>query len=104
MNQDKFDIIVIDDTKYETKLTETFRRRKKYQKPDPRKVYAFIPGTIRNIFVKTGQDIKKGDKLLILEAMKMKNIVSSDFNGKVVKVLVSTDQIVAKNDLLVEME
>jgi biotin carboxyl carrier protein len=104
MNEDKYVVLEIDGTKYETLSTETFRRRKKYQVADSRKVYAFIPGTIRDIFINVGQSVKKGDSLLLLEAMKMKNIVKADFTGKVAKIYVQSEQIVAKGDLLVELE
>jgi biotin carboxyl carrier protein len=45
-----------------------------------------LPGTVREIFVKVGDTINVGDKLLILEAMKMENIINSDKAGKVVAI------------------
>jgi len=43
-----------------------------------------IPGTIIDVFVKVGDVVKAGDKLIILEAMKMENVINSDQSGKVI--------------------
>lgn len=71
---------------------------------DNKKITAFIPGTVREIFVQKGQAVKEGEILLILEAMKMRNRVKSPINGTVKNVFVHTDQNVAKSFVLVELE
>lgn len=96
--------LIIDDTVYETKLTRKFRLRKKYEAPNPKHLNAFIPGIIRDIYVKPGQLINEGDKILILEAMKMKNTVTSEINGKIKEIKVTTGKMVTKNQLLIEFE
>lgn len=93
---------VIDETTYDTELTSKYLNRKKWKPIDTSKVIAFIPGTIREIFVTENQDVKKGDKLLILEAMKMKNLLLSDQNTKIKKILVSKEEKVVKNQVLIE--
>ena len=98
------DKLVIDDTVYETRLTKKFLARKKYVPQDPDKIYAFIPGTIRDIFIQPGQQVSQGDPLLILEAMKMKNEIQASRNGIIKAVLAVKDQRVAKNELLLEFE
>lgn len=100
----EMETLVIDDTVYETKLTTKFRHRKAYERPDRNKLVAFIPGTIREIYVQEGQQVKEGDKLLILEAMKMKNTIFAAFDAKVKKIYISTEKNVAKNDLMIEFE
>jgi biotin carboxyl carrier protein len=45
---------------YRTLLTKKFANRTPYAPPDPRKVMAFIPGTILKVLVKEGQKVKKG--------------------------------------------
>lgn len=102
--ENDFSQILIDDTNYQTTLNAKFQRRKPYKNPDSRKIYAFIPGTIKQVFVSNGQTVKKGAPLLILEAMKMKNNVVSSIDGKVKKVYVQVDQKVANKELLVELE
>lgn len=96
--------LIIDDSAYSTRLTKKFERRKTYEGEKSNEVRAFIPGTIREIYVKPGDIVKKGDKLLVLEAMKMKNRIFSPINGKVKKVHIKSEQRVAKNDMLIELE
>lgn len=94
----------LDDTVYRTRFTKKFELRKSYQPVNKNEIRAFIPGIIRDIYVKPGDYVHRGDKLLVLEAMKMKNRIFSPVNGKVKKVCVKSDQKVAKNDLLIELE
>ncbi len=100
----EFQKIVIDDTHYETKFTHSYINRKKYSPADPKKFFSVIPGLILEIFVKNGQTVKKGDKLLVLEAMKMKNYITSPLNGKIKIVNVLQNDSVPKGHLLVELE
>lgn len=100
---DKYQYINIDNIKYKTRLTQKFIKRKIYEEKDPRKVLAFIPGTIRKVFVTQGKKVREGDKILILEAMKMNNIIISPLDGTVKQVNVKQGKIVAKNELLIEI-
>ncbi len=90
--------------KYRTLLTEKFQKRKVYQAKDPKMILAFIPGTIRKVSVKEGDKVKAGDLLLILDAMKMKNQILSPLEGIVKKVNAKTGNIVAKDQVLIELE
>ncbi len=96
--------LIIDDTVYTTKLTNKYKMRKPYAAPDPKKVNAFIPGIIRDITVKKGQNVKEGDKLLVLEAMKMKNTVTAHREGRIKEIKVQCGDMVLKNQLLIEFE
>jgi biotin carboxyl carrier protein len=100
----KINILNIDDTFYQTQLTKKYKSRKPYTVPDPKKVYAIIPGIIRDINVKVGQNVKEGDKILILEAMKMKNILLSHRAGKVKEIKIESGDMVFKNQVLIEFE
>lgn len=64
-------------------------------------VKAPMPGKILDVRVKAGDVVTKGQTLLILEAMKMENVVKSSADGTVSQVAVSTGQTVEKNQLLV---
>jgi biotin carboxyl carrier protein len=64
-------------------------------------VKAPIPGTVLKIEVKTGDQVKKGDVLLLLEAMKMENEIISPFDGTVTSVNVETGGSVNSGDVLV---
>jgi biotin carboxyl carrier protein len=96
--------LLIDDTEYQTKFHAKFLRRKKYEMKDEKKITAFIPGTIKQIYVKAGMTVKRGDKLLVLEAMKMENNLIAPINGIVKAVYVDSGQLVMKDALLVEIE
>ncbi len=95
--------LTIDGVKYKTLLTKKYTEREKYEEVDDRLVYAFISGTINRIDVKVGKKVKAGDSLLILEAMKMNNVIKSTCNGVVKKITIKTGEHVTKGDLLIEL-
>ncbi len=63
-----------------------------------------MPGLIVSIQVQVGDTIKKGDSLLILEAMKMENVLKATGEGKIKNIKVNTRQNVEKNQVLIEFE
>ena len=67
-------------------------------------VKAPMPGLVLRITVEVGQEVNKGDNLIVLEAMKMENIIKATGIGKVKNILVTEKQAVEKNQLLIEME
>lgn len=67
-------------------------------------VRAPIPGTIVSVEVAPGQEVKYGDTLVVLEAMKMKNLIRSPRDGRVAEVLVQPGQSVMYNDVLVRYD
>jgi len=99
-----FKYLLIENIKYRTLLTKKYLSRKPYEKKDIKKITAFIPGTIKKVYVKPGKKVKEGDKLLILEAMKMKNELLSPTQGTVKTVLVKSGDMVSKSQLLIEFE
>jgi biotin carboxyl carrier protein len=67
-------------------------------------VKAPMPGLVLDILVEAGQSVNKGDNLLILEAMKMENIIKASGNGVVKSIHIHKKDAVEKNQLLLEME
>lgn len=67
-------------------------------------VKAPMPGLIISVSVAKGDEVKKGDTLLILEAMKMENVIKSPRDGKVKSVSAELKKAVDKNQVLVEFE
>lgn len=61
-----------------------------------------MPGLVVDWFVKEGDKVQSGDKLLILEAMKMENIIKSTGEGVIKKLQVQKGMAVEKNQLLIE--
>ncbi|HNW88322.1 MAG TPA: acetyl-CoA carboxylase biotin carboxyl carrier protein subunit [Bacteroidales bacterium] len=88
---------------YATTFTRKYNNRKPYTPVDHKKIFSFIPGTIKNVFVVKGQDVQAGDKLLTLEAMKMDNEILTTISGKIKEVNVIPGQMVTKSELLVEL-
>lgn len=66
-------------------------------------IKAPMPGLVLNIIVEPGQEVRKGDPLLVLEAMKMENVLKSTGDGLVKSIVVQKGQAVDKGQLLIEM-
>ncbi len=67
-------------------------------------VKAPMPGLVLRLLVEEGQSVKKGDALLVLEAMKMENIIKSMGDGMVKTIKVKPREVVDKNQVMVVME
>jgi len=63
-----------------------------------------MPGLILEINVEPGQEVKEGDSLLILSAMKMENNFTSPRDGVIKTVKVKKDDAIEKGQLLIEFE
>lgn len=66
-------------------------------------IKAPLPGNILNIMVKAGDEIKKDQKLLIMEAMKMENEIKAEKDGIVKAILVQNGQSVLQGEVLIEI-
>ena len=64
-------------------------------------VKAPMPGLVLEVKVETGQQVEKGDALIVLEAMKMENILKAACPGMVQKVNVKQGEAVEKNQVLI---
>ncbi|HEB62615.1 MAG TPA: acetyl-CoA carboxylase biotin carboxyl carrier protein subunit [Bacteroidetes bacterium] len=62
-----------------------------------------MPGMVLHIDVEEGQEIEKGDTLLVLEAMKMENLIKAHANGVIKSVKVKEGEAVSKNQVLLVM-
>ena len=67
-------------------------------------VKAPMPGLILDILIEPGQSVTKGDQLLILEAMKMENVLKAEGEGVVKSVETTKGSAVDKGQILIEME
>ncbi len=100
----KLGILNIDTSLYKTRLSRNFEKRIPYKAPDQKIIMSFIPGTVLDILVKPGQIIRKGDDLMILDAMKMQNQLKSKTDGKVKNIPVKKGDKVSKGTILLEFE
>lgn len=103
-NDKGYHILNFEGSEFKTRLTKKFLNHKPYVAPDLKKIYAFIPGTIINVIAKEKKKVKKGDQLVVLQAMKMNNILLAGVDGTVKKIYVKKGDTVPKNFLLVELK
>lgn len=66
-----------------------------------KEIKAPMPGGILSIEVNEGDEVVKGDPLLILEAMKMENVIKSPGDGTIQKIHISMKENVEKNQILI---
>ncbi len=83
------------------------RREQKVTKNISSKAYvvkAPLPGIILKIFVKIGDTVKKGDRLMTMEAMKMENNVLAEKDGIIKSIEVASGANVLQNDVLLKID
>ena len=64
-------------------------------------IKAPMPGLVLSVLVTEGDEVKKGDNLLVLEAMKMENMIKSPTDGIIKKIEIKQGNKVEKNELLI---
>jgi biotin carboxyl carrier protein len=101
---EKLGFLNINTILYKTRISKKFKERVGYTPADPGMIRSFIPGTIRDIFVSPGQNVRKGELLLILDAMKMQNRLKCPIDGKIKSIAVKKGDRVSKGVLLIELE
>ncbi|ORA61150.1 hypothetical protein BST23_22100, partial [Mycolicibacterium elephantis] len=63
-----------------------------------------MPGTVQSVHVSVGQQVSAGDRLVVVEAMKMEHVIRAWADAVVAKVLVEAGQAVVAGGVLVELE
>ena len=63
-----------------------------------------MPGLLREVAVQVGQEVKAGEKLAVIEAMKMENILKAEQDCKVKKIVALAGQSLAVDDVIIEFE
>ena len=66
-------------------------------------IKAPMPGLVLGIEVEIGSEVVQGDPLLVLEAMKMENVIKSPGNGQVKSIFTQKGKAVEKGELLIEL-
>ena len=67
-------------------------------------INAPMPGLILSIHISIGQEVKEGDPLLVLEAMKMENTIIAHKQGIIKAIKIKNGVTVEKGELMIEME
>ena len=90
-------------------LTPTQQKLQQYM-PEPEKInysktiISPMPGAIVSVAVQVGDEVLAGQEILVMEAMKMQNIIKSEVDAKVKAVHVTEGGSVAVNAVMVEFE
>jgi pyruvate carboxylase len=85
-------------------IKNVVHQRPKADKDNDKHIGATMPGTVLQVLVDKGQKVKKGDHLIVTEAMKMETTIQAPFDGIVKEVLVKSQDAIATGDLLIVME
>ena len=85
-------------------LKSSVPERAKADSTNPHHIAAPIPGAVTSVHVQAGQAVRKGEPLLVMEAMKMQTTVNAPADGKVKEVFVKPGETVEPKDLLVVLE
>ncbi|MBF7096431.1 pyruvate carboxylase [Alkalibacter mobilis] len=93
--------IFIEDTK--SFLAQTRDAHKQVDKNDPYQVGSSIPGTVVNVLVNEGDEVKVNQPLMIIEAMKMETEIVSSVDGIVEKVYAQKGQSVKSGELVIQL-
>lgn len=100
INHNKFDYHILD--KYDQVVEELGMDTVKEVKST--NIYAPMPGLILDIAVKVNEEVEEGQIVLILEAMKMENVIRASGKGTVRKILFDLNDKVEKGQLIIEIE
>jgi pyruvate carboxylase len=79
-------------------------KKEKADPTNPNHIGATMPGTVMKILVSEGDKVKKGDHLMVNEAMKMETTVQAPHDGIITRLLVKEKESIATGDLLLEIE
>jgi pyruvate carboxylase len=85
------------------KVTPQTKTRPKADLADALQIGAPIPGLVTSIAVSVGQKVAKGDRLMMMEAMKMQTTVTAPVDGVVAELLCSVGETVESKDLLARL-
>lgn len=98
------DFITEDGSVFKTYLTTKAERRKEYKRIDPKRIESIIPGSITELFIQEGDKVQIGTPLLVLESMKMGNLIKSNTEGIVKHIFVEKGKHISKGTLMIELE
>jgi biotin carboxyl carrier protein len=102
--EEKFGYLNINSSLYKTRISNKFKNREPYKPKDPKIILSFIPGIVLDILVLKGQNVKKGEDLMILDAMKMQNRLKCNMDGVIRSIEVKKGANVAKGTVLIVLE
>ncbi len=101
-SKSEYQTLIIDGISYNTLFNKKFEQKQRWKLPNKNKIFAPVAGTIIEIKIQEGSHVKKGDTILILEAMKMQNHIKSTREGTVHKIHINKGDRITKDTCLIE--
>jgi pyruvate carboxylase len=98
LNGQQREVVIKDDS-----IKSTVKEKLKADPKNESHIAASMPGTVINVIVEKGGQVKKGDQLMITEAMKMETTVQAPFTGFIKEIHVSNGEAIQTGDLLIEI-
>lgn len=96
--------LMLESGSYITNSTTKYSKRKSYEKTDNNKIISNIPGTIVKLFAKEGDSLSEESPILVLEAMKMENIIRMPRTAVIKKILVLEKERISKDTTMIILE
>jgi len=103
-NENEYRPFLVDQVPYLTLTTKKFENRKKWQPSNPKEICSIIPGSVIDVFVKPGQQVKSGEVLLILDSMKMHTNIEMPFDGVIKDVNLAKGDRIPKNAIMLTIK
>ncbi|MDA1475678.1 pyruvate carboxylase [Bacillus changyiensis] len=85
-------------------IKSSVHQNMKADRSNPNHIAASMPGTVMKLLVEKGDQVKKGDHLMVNEAMKMETTVQAPFAGTIENIYVKNGEAIETGDLLIEMK
>ncbi|THE10103.1 pyruvate carboxylase [Enterococcus hirae] len=87
----------------DTSIVSAVQTRRKAEPTNREQIGATMSGSVLDVLVKKGDMVRKGDTLMITEAMKMETSIEAPFDGEVIHLYVTSGDPISSGDLLIEV-
>jgi pyruvate carboxylase len=99
LNGQPREVIVIDDS-----VQDDIIKKETADPSNSNHIGATMPGTVIKLLVSAGDQVRKGEHLMVTEAMKMETTIQAPKDGIIARITVSEKERIATGDLLIELE
>lgn len=99
LNGQRREIVIKD-----TSVKSSIQAKRKAEPTNKEQIGATMSGSVLQVLVKKGDKVKKGDALLVTEAMKMETTIEARFDGVVEHIYVTEEEPIRSGDLLIEVK
>ncbi|MFD2305852.1 pyruvate carboxylase [Enterococcus termitis] len=87
----------------DTSIKSAVQAKRKAEPTNKEQIGATMSGSVLQVLVRKGDKVKKGDALLVTEAMKMETTIEARFDGVVEHIYVAEGEAISSGDLLIEV-